>query len=178
MNLSDKAKKIKVIVLDIDGVLTDGRFGYDSNSENEIKFFHARDGHGIKLAMRAGLKVGVLSGRVSIANRKRAAELGLDFCKEKCHDKGAGFLELIAELGVSAEECLYIGDDVIDARPMAMAGVAVVVNDGEDILDKVADFRTAARGGYGAVREVVNWLLKEQGLYQSVVMDKYFPQNQ
>lgn len=176
MNLSDKAKKIKVIILDIDGVLTDGRFGYDSN-DNEIKFFHARDGHGIRLAMRAGLQVGVLSGRTCPANRKRAAELGFNFCKEACHSKGDGFQEIIAELGVSADECLYIGDDVVDARPMAMAGVAVVVNDGEDILDKVADFRTEAKGGHGAVREVINWLLKEQGLYQTVVMDKYFPQN-
>ena len=177
MTLSDKAKKIKVIVLDIDGVLTDGRFGYDNSSENEIKFFHARDGHGITLARRAGLKVGVLSGRICAANRKRAAELNFDFCKENCHSKGEGFQELIAELGVNADECLYIGDDVVDALPMSMAGVSVVVNDGEDILDKVADFRTETKGGHGAVREVINWLLKEQGLYQTFVMERYFPKN-
>lgn len=177
MNLSDKAKKIKVIVLDIDGVLTDGRFGYDNNPENEIKYFHARDGHGITLAKRAGFKIGVLSGRRCAANSKRAAELKFDFCKEACHDKGTGFKEILSELGVSADECLYIGDDVVDAPPMAMAGVAVTVSDGEDILDKVADFRTNAKGGHGAVREVINWLLKEQGLYQTYVMDRYFPQN-
>lgn len=176
MNLSDKAKKIKVIVLDIDGVLTDGRFGYDNNPENEIKFFHARDGHGITLAKRAGFKVGILSGRMCNANKKRAAELKFDFCKEACHNKGEGFQEIIAELGVSADECLYIGDDVVDAPPMAKAGVAVVVNDGEEILDKYADFRTQAKGGYGAVREVINWLLKEQGLYQEFVIDRYCPQ--
>ena len=174
MNLSDKAKKIKVIVLDIDGVLTDGRFGYDNNTENEIKYFHARDGHGITLAKRAGFKIGVLSGRRCAANSKRAAELGFDFCIEKCHDKGTGFKELIAQLDVAAEECLYIGDDVVDAPPMAMAGIAVVVNDGEEILDEVADFRTQTKGGHGAVREVINWLMKEQGVYRTIVMEKYF----
>ncbi len=175
MNLSSKAEKIKVIVLDVDGVLTDGRFGYDSDNDNEIKFYHARDGHGIKLAMRAGISVGILSGRISAANRKRAAELGLDFCKEKCHDKETGFRELVAELGVSAEECLYIGDDVVDAIPMSEAGISVVVNDGEDVLDEVADFRTNCKGGHGAVREVINWLLKEQGKFQEIVMERYFP---
>ena len=176
MNLSDKAKNIKVIVLDVDGVLTDGRFGYDS-TDNEIKFYHSRDGHGIKLAIRAGIKVGLLSGRESAANRKRAAELGLSFCKEKCFNKGESFTALTEELGVSADECLYIGDDVIDALPMSMAGISVVVNDGEDILDAVADFRTQTKGGHGAVREVINWLLKEQGVFQQIVMEKYFPQN-
>lgn len=177
MNLSDKAKNIKVIVLDVDGVLTDGRMGYDFNDGNEIKFFHTRDGLGIKLAMSAGIKVGILSGRMSHANRRRAAELGLDFCKEKCSNKGESFKELVAELGVDASECLYIGDDVIDARPMQMAGIAVVVNDGEDILDQVADFRTQAKGGHGAIRETVNWLLKERGEFQTLVMEKYFDQN-
>ena len=94
MNLSDKAKKIKVIVLDIDGVLTDGRFGYDNSSENEIKFFHARDGHGITLARRAGLKVGVLSGRICAANRKRAAELNLISAKKTVTQKAKVFRNL------------------------------------------------------------------------------------
>lgn len=174
MNLSKKAEKIKVIILDVDGVLTDGRFGYDSDNNNEIKFFHARDGHGITLAKRGGLKVGILSGRMCNANRKRAAELKFDFCKENCHDKGTGFREIIAELNVDADECLYIGDDIVDARPIAMAGIGVVVNDGEECLDQVADFRTQAKGGHGAVREVINWLLKEKGLWDSLVLDRYF----
>ena len=75
------------------------------------------------------------------------------------------------------DECLYIGDDVVDAIPMAKAGIGVVVNDGEDSLDAVADFRTDAKGGHGAIREVINWLLKEQGVFQQIVMEKYFPQN-
>lgn len=173
MNLSDKAKKIKAIFLDVDGVLTDGRMGYD-NSLNEIKFYHTRDGHGIKLAMRSGLIVGILSGRECEANRRRAKELGLSFCKEKCLDKGIGFKELLKEFKLAPEECLYIGDDVIDVPPMRLAGIAVVVADGEDVLDKVADFRTKNRGGFGAVREVINWLLQEQGSFEQVVMDKYF----
>ena len=93
---------IKAIVLDIDGVLTDGGIGYCGDTE--VKFFHVRDGHGIKLAMRAGLKVGILSGRSSVANRVRAAELGMDFIYEGKKDKRAAFAELLAEQGLKAGE--------------------------------------------------------------------------
>ena len=85
MTRSDKLRKIKAVVLDVDGVLTDGRAGF--GGENEIKFFHLRDGHWMKLAIRAGLKVGLLSGRGAKANRQRAGELGLSFCYENCKDK-------------------------------------------------------------------------------------------
>ena len=172
MNLSAKAKKIKAIFLDVDGVLTDGRMGYDNNG-NEIKFYHTRDGHGIKLALRSGLIVGILSGRECEANRRRAKELGLTFCREKCHDKGVGFKELAKEYNLSYDECMYIGDDVIDIPPMRLAGVAVAVADCDELLLEVADMVTKRCGGFGAVREAINWLLKEQGTYNEQVIEKY-----
>ncbi len=169
MKLHEKALEIKAIVLDIDGVLTDGRIGYGSGSDDEIKFFDVRDGHGIKLAARSGLQVGILSGRSSKANRARAAELGMDFLYEGMKDKLEGFRLLLKERGLSAKGCLYVGDDLIDMPPMREAGVAVAVADAVKELDLVADFRTKALGGRGAVRETIEWLLKEQGKWDSAI---------
>ena len=171
----ERFKAIKLIITDIDGVLTDGKVAYGAS--DFIKFFNYKDGHWIRMAMRSGLMIGFLSGRKSNANEQRAAELGVTFCKEDIINKGEEFKNILREYNVSPEECLYIGDDVVDAIPMSLAGIGVVVNDGEDTLDAVADFRTQAKGGHGAVREVINWLLKEQGVFQEIVMEKYFPQN-
>ncbi len=169
MTLREKALEIKAIVLDVDGVLTDGRIGYGGGSDDEVKFFNVRDGHGLKLAMRAGLKVGILSGRCSKANRTRFNELKLDFLYEGMKDKREGFKLILSERGLLAKEILYVGDDLIDMPPMRECGVAVAVADGVAELDSVADFRTKAKGGEGAVREAVEWILKEQGKWDSVI---------
>lgn len=158
---SEAFRKIKAVVLDVDGVLTDGRAGY--GADEEIKFFHLRDGHWMRMALRTGLKVGILSGRGSAANRRRAEELGLSFCYENCKDKLEGFERLLAEQSLKPEECLYVGDDLIDMPVMRRAGVAVVVADGVPELDEVADFRTRTPGGHGAVCEVMRRLMMEQG---------------
>ncbi len=173
MSLSEKCAEITAIVLDVDGVLTDGMIGYGGNSSGEIKFFHVRDGHGIKLAQRAGLRVGILSGRQSEANRIRAEELKLDFLYENVKDKDAGFTRFLEEQHLKAEQCMYIGDDVVDARPMSRCGLAVAVGDAVAELDKVCDFRTRAGGGRGAVREAIEFLLKEQGKWEQL-MQRYF----
>ena len=167
IDLHVRAIKIKAVILDIDGVMTDGRFGYDG--EREIKFFHARDGHGIKLARRAGLKVGALSGRASEANRKRAAELDFDFLYEGKKVKKEAFVVLLDEHNLAAEECLFIGDDLVDIPVMKMVGVAVAVADASEDMDMVAHFRTVRPGGHGAVRETLEWLLKEQGKWDQLV---------
>ena len=172
MNLSEKCSKITTIVLDVDGVLTDGRIGYRDNGD-EIKFFDVRDGHGIVLARRAGLKVGVLSGRRSKANAVRFAELKMDFFYEGILNKDDGFTQLLEKEGLKPEECMYIGDDLVDARPMARCGLAVVVGDGVPELDSVADVRVKAAGGRGAVREAIELLLKEQGKWSSL-LERYF----
>ena len=166
----EKLRKVRAVVLDIDGVLTDGRVGYDG--ERKIKFFNYRDGHWIKLALRAGLLVGALSGAQSPANAQRANELGFSFLREGVKDKLAGFRSLVAELGIAPEECLYMGDDVVDMPPMRRAGVAVAVRDAVPELDEVADWRTEVPGGHGAVCEVVHELLAAQGKLDAV-LEKY-----
>ena len=172
MKLPDNISDIKAIVLDVDGVLTDGRIGYGCGSPREIKFFDVRDGQGIRLAMRAGLRVGILSGRKSQANRTRAKELGLSFLYEGCLDKLAGWETLLSEQGLQPSECMYIGDDVVDMPPMRRAGFPVAVADAAPELDSVAVLRTKHSGGRGAVREAVEILLKGQGKWDSV-LEKY-----
>ena len=121
---ADKARRIKAVILDIDGVLTDGRVGYGGNEL--IKFFHYRDGHWLKLALRAGLIVGLLSGRESRANRERATELGLTFVRENIHDKLVEFEKLLTEYDLTPEECLYIGDTGTDMKTGKNAGLYTV----------------------------------------------------
>jgi 3-deoxy-D-manno-octulosonate 8-phosphate phosphatase (KDO 8-P phosphatase) len=170
MNLHDKAQRIQALVLDIDGVLTDGRITYVGGEE--AKSFHVRDGHGLKLAKRAGLRVGALSGRSCEANRRRAAELEFDFLYEGKKDKGAAFAELLAEQGLQAEACLAVGDDVVDLPVLRAAGIGVVVADAPAEMDAFCDFRTTLPGGHGAVREIVEWLLKETDRWENL-MQRY-----
>ena len=165
-----KIDKIKALVLDIDGVLTDGRLGYSAG--DEIKFFHARDGHGIKMAIRGGILVGVLSGRVAESNRKRAKELGFSFFYAGQKDKRKAFELLLKEQNLKADECLYMGDDVVDLPPMLKSGLAVTVADAPEYMDKYCDFRTIRGGGQGAVREVIDWLLMKQGKWDQQ-MERY-----
>lgn len=173
MNFAERCSNIRAVVLDIDGVLTDGRIGYGgSGGSEEIKFFHVRDGHGIVMARRAGLKVGILSGRSSSANAVRAAELKLDFVYQGELNKKDGFARLLKEQNLKAEECLYIGDDVVDIPPFKQAGLAVCVNDAPSYLDNYVHYRTAARGGCGAVREAIELVLRESGLWVKL-MERY-----
>ena len=158
---AEKARLIKAVILDIDGVLTDGRVGYGGNEL--IKFFHYRDGHWLKLAMRAGIIVGLISGRSSNANRQRAAELGITFVREDVHDKLEEFEKVLAEYQLKPEECLYIGDDVIDMPVLKRVGIPVTVADGVPELDEVVIHRTAAPGGHGAVCETMRLLLIARG---------------
>ena len=171
MNLHERCEKIRAVVLDVDGVLTDGRIGYGAGSEEEIKFFFVRDGLGITLARKSGLKVGILSGRESGANRRRAEELKLDFILEGCSSKEGGLVRLLEKLQLTGEECMYIGDDLIDIPPMRRCGLAVAVGDGAKELDEVAHFRTKAFGGAGAVREALEMLLREQGKWEGILRE-------
>ena len=164
---AEKARLIKAVILDIDGVLTDGRVGY--GAEDLIKFFHYRDGHWLKLALRAGIMVGLLSGRESAANRERATELGLTFVRENIHDKLEEFEKLLKEYDLKPEECFYMGDDVIDMPVMSRVGIAVAVADAVPELDEVAAYRTHTPGGHGAVCEAVRLLLQARGDLDSLL---------
>lgn len=167
MTLKEKASRIKALIFDVDGVLTNGFIGYCGTEE--MKFFHVRDGHGIKLARRAGFKVGALTGRSGKPNRVRAKELELDFIYEGCKDKGKAFEILLKEQALLAEECLYIGDDIIDIPILKKAGIGIIVSDAPEYMQEFCEFRTKLEGGKGAVREVIDWILKEQDKWQELL---------
>ncbi len=167
MTAPPKVDQIRVLILDIDGVLTDGRIGY-GDGPHEIKFFDVRDGLGIRLLQAAGLKVAALSGRRSLANRRRAEELGLDLLLEGEPDKVAGLGRALDQLGVQASECCYVGDDLVDVPVMRRVGLAVAVADAADEVRHIAHRVTARPGGRGAVREVAEWLLRQTGRWQEV----------
>ena len=150
--------EITTIILDVDGVLTDGRFGYHDNGD-EIKFFHVRDGSVIKMAMRAGLRVGILSGRKSKANETRAAELGMSFIKQACKNKADGLRELLKEQNLRPEECFYMGDDFIDIPPIRLCGMALsgAVGDSRSLMRYfvyIALFPTAQIAAFSAMLQV------------------------
>jgi len=172
-DLSEKARLIRAIILDVDGVLTDGKIGYGCDKE-EMKFFHVKDGFGITLLQRAGLKVGILSSRRSAANRLRAEELALDFLYQGVQDKLSALENLLSAQMLRPEECLYIGDDVPDIPIAQKVGISVAVADAAPELLQSADMKTEAAGGHGAVREVAVWLLKQQGIWEEL-MKQYIP---
>ena len=149
---------IRLLVLDVDGVLTDGRLYFGPEGEL-CKSFHVRDGHGIKALLAAGVAVVVISGRQSEATRRRCEELGIRHLRQGVADKAVEFVSLAGQLGVPAEACACIGDDVTDVPVLAQAGLAVAVADAHPSARAVAHRRTRAPGGAGAVREVCDWLL-------------------
>jgi 3-deoxy-D-manno-octulosonate 8-phosphate phosphatase (KDO 8-P phosphatase) len=149
---------IRLLVLDVDGVLTDGRLVYGARGE-ELKIFHVRDGHGIKLLQQAGVAVAVLSGRRSLATARRCRELGIRHVAQGLHDKTAAFDLLLRKLKLDAREVACVGDDTPDIALLARAGLAVAVADAHPLVLAVAHRRTTLPGGRGAVREICDWLL-------------------
>ena len=154
----ERARRIRLLVLDVDGVLTDGRL-YLSASGEELKVFHVRDGSGLVALQRAGVTVAIVSGRDSPAVTRRAAELGIRHVHQGVADKGAELDRLLAELGVAPEELACVGDDTPDAPMLRRAGLAIGVADAHPALLASAHWVTRAKGGRGAVREVCDLLL-------------------
>ncbi len=166
------ARDIKLLILDVDGVLTDGSIILD-NEGNEYKSFHVRDGHGVKMLIRAGITVAIITGRYSKVVSRRARELGITEVFQKCFDKNAAFASLIEKYSLSEGEVAYVGDDIVDAPIMKRAGLPVTVADGDDELKKYALLVTVHRGGRGAVREVTDLILKSKGLWEKM-FSEYF----
>jgi 3-deoxy-D-manno-octulosonate 8-phosphate phosphatase (KDO 8-P phosphatase) len=156
-----RARALEWLLLDVDGVMTDGRLYYSAAGE-EIKVFHVRDGLGIKLAQRAGLKVGILSGRQSGALARRAADLRLDALIQGRDDKDPAFDEFLAAHATTAERVAYIGDDVLDLPILDRAGLSFAPADAVEAVRSQVDHVLAAPGGAGAVREAVELLLAER----------------
>lgn len=149
---------MRLLVLDVDGVMTDGRLEYDADGERG-KSFHVRDGYGLKAVLAAGIEVAVISGRRSVAAERRCRELGIRHLRLGVEDKGAALSDLLAQLGLRPEQCTCVGDDAPDVPMLRLAGCAVTVADAHASARAVAHRRTRLRGGDGAVREVCDWLL-------------------
>ncbi len=160
-SIQSKAKKIKLLLLDVDGVMTDGSIILDSSGK-ETKAFHVRDGHGIKLAQRAGIIVGLITGRSSEAVNVRARELGIEEVHQGAREKILVYDELVAKYGLRDGEVAYVGDDVVDMAVLKRAGLAVAVADCDPLVKPHVDLVTKTGGGRGAVREVINLILKYQ----------------
>ena len=157
-----RAKKIRLLLLDVDGVLTDGRISIDDRGV-ETKQFHVRDGQGIALLLRAGIEVGFISARASAAVRRRAKELGVQLVRQGVRDKLRAYNEIKRERGLSDAEIAYVGDDLVDWPLLRRVGLSVCVGDGWREIRTRVHWVTQAFGGAGAVREVADVLLKAQG---------------
>ncbi len=164
-----RAARIKLFLCDVDGVLTDGSVFI--GGESEFKRFNIRDGLGMILAQRAGLKVGWVSARPSAATQMRAKELKIDFLVQQGDNisKTGAVEQLLAREKLDWSEVCFVGDDVVDLGPLARAGLGVAVADARPQVKAAADFVTSAVGGRGAVRETIEMILQAQGKWEPVI---------
>jgi 3-deoxy-D-manno-octulosonate 8-phosphate phosphatase (KDO 8-P phosphatase) len=167
-DIERRVRHIKLLLMDCDGVLTDGRIWLTAEGD-EQKAFHVHDGQGIGLFHRAGLRTGIISGRRSDAVARRVEELKISFVRQDANDKVKAFEEILAEAEVSADECAYIGDDIADIPLMQRVEVAIAVADAADETKEAAHYVTRADGGCGAVREVCEIILKVQGRWDELM---------
>ena len=173
--MQERLCKIRLLLLDVDGVLTDGRITYDSNGI-ESKSFDVKDGHGLKMLQRAGIKVGIITGRKSEIVVLRAQELGIDILYQGAKQKLPPYEAILHEYGFEDQEVAYVGDDLVDLPILKRVGFAVTVADGVEELRGRVDYVTRRPGGHGAVREVCDLLLREAG-YWAEITKRYFADN-
>ena len=166
----EKARTVKLLILDVDGVMTDGAISYDDEGR-ETKSFNSKDGHGIKLFMGAGLQVALITARSSKIVSNRAAELGIATVYQGATDKLSVFLKILKDLSLDPAETAYMGDDVIDLPVLKRAGLSVAPSDASaDVIERV-DYITERPGGRGAVREAVEVILKAQSKWEGAIKD-------
>ena len=170
-SLTERASRVKLLLMDCDGVLTDGRITLRESGDEE-KSFHTRDGHGIVLLHRAGLRSGIISGRTSATVVTRARDLGIHFVRQGTWEKVKDFDEVLLEAGVRADEVCFVGDDVTDIPLMRRSSLAVAVADATEETRAAAHYVTRLPGGFGAVREVCELILKAQGKWAGL-MERY-----
>jgi len=166
--ITEKAKKLKLLILDVDGVLTDGKLFFDHQG-NEYKSFHARDGHGIKLLRQTGVEVAVISGRKSNSVALRMKNLGIEHVYQGHENKRAAFNEVIEKIGITSEQTAHVGDDLLDLPIMIRVGLSIAVADANLAVKQRADWYTKLPGGHGAVREVCDFIMQAQGHFDEVV---------
>ena len=165
--IRERAKRIRLLLLDVDGVLTEGRIIY-GNAGFEVLSFHVRDGLALKCAQTCGIAVGVLSGRKSEALLRRAEELGLSEVHTGVEDKIGAYQQLLMRYRLDDSGVAYMGDDLPDLPLLQRVGLAIAVADAPAEVQRVAHVVTSLPGGKGAVREAVEWILKSQGVWDEV----------
>ena len=163
-----RARRIRLLVTDVDGVLTDGRMVLSERGD-ELKFFHSRDGVAVALANRGGLRTAFVTGEKSPVAQARADKLGVDAVVLEARRKGEVLEDLCAQFGISLDASAYIGDDLLDVPALQRAGLAIAVADAPREVTEVAHFVTRARGGQGALRECVELILRAQGAWTATV---------
>ncbi len=157
-----RASRIRLLIFDVDGVLTDGSL-YLGDNRREYKAFHSRDGHGMKMLQASGVEIAVITGRESGVVRHRMADLGVQHVFQGQLDKVAAYESLLGQLHLHSEQTAYVGDDVVDLAVMRRAGLAVAVRDAHPVVAAQAHWVTASDGGRGAAREVCELIMDAQG---------------
>ncbi|MFZ6864493.1 KdsC family phosphatase [Undibacterium sp. Ji67W] len=165
-----KATRIKLMIFDVDGILTDGSLHFGPDGE-VLKTFNVLDGQGIRLLQNAGIATAIISARSSAIVSKRASDLGITHVRQGIHDKKSAFMDLLAELNLAGNECGFIGDDVIDLPVLSRVGLAMSVPNGHAEVRSRVDYVTSAMGGKGAVREVCDLILKAQNKYDMALSE-------
>lgn len=165
----EKLKNIKLLLLDVDGVLTDGGIIYTDSGE-QVKIFNSRDGLGIRLLQDAGVEVGIVTGRASRVLRHRCKNLGIELLFEGIADKASVLQEIGKKTQIEPVDMAFVGDDLVDLPIFARVGVAIAVGDAHAVVRQQADWVTEAGGGSGAVREVCDEILKSKGLWERIVV--------
>ena len=166
--IDTRLKQIALILLDVDGVLTSGQVIYNDTGQ-ETKVFHVRDGLGIRMLMEAGLTVGIVTGRRSMALVHRCKNLGIHLLKDGIRDKAAALEDILKETGVPASATAFVGDDLPDLPIMHRVGVPIAVGDAHDLVKQAAIMTTRAMGGRGAVREISERILQARGDWEPLI---------
>ncbi|MGD8998828.1 MAG: 3-deoxy-manno-octulosonate-8-phosphatase KdsC [Granulosicoccaceae bacterium] len=161
-DILERAARIKMVVFDVDGVLTDGSL-FLGDDGLEYKAFHSRDGHGMKMLKKCGVEIGIITGRTSKVVEYRMQSLGVEHVYQGQLDKRVGFQDLLQKTGLSAEDIAYVGDDIVDLPVMVQVGLAIAVADAHPLVLKHAHWQTSKGGGQGAGRDVCEMLMEARG---------------
>jgi 3-deoxy-D-manno-octulosonate 8-phosphate phosphatase (KDO 8-P phosphatase) len=164
-DLSEKAARIRLLIFDVDGVLTDGSL-FVGDDGQEYKAFNSRDGHGIKMLLKYGVEIAIITGRTSRVVEHRMANLGITHVYQGKLDKLPAYEELRGKLGISPEETAYVGDDVVDLPVMRRVGLAIAVQDAHPLVRQHSHWQTPSAGGRGAARDVCEMLMEAKGVLQ------------
>ncbi|MFO7766441.1 MAG: HAD-IIIA family hydrolase [Pelovirga sp.] len=163
--MNEKLAAVRLLLLDVDGVMTDGRIIYDQQG-NELKAFDVKDGHGLKMLQRTGIQVGIITGRSSQVVNRRAQELGINILYQGAKVKLDPYLEIIAQTGLQDSQIAYVGDDLVDLPILRRVGFSATVADAAPQLLEQVDYVTSRAGGRGAVREICDMLMQAGGYWQ------------